>query len=70
MKSISQPRWKEPEYTRKQINEAGIIVRDSSIQGIKREEALKVLDNWRSAHAYPMHVFYINLTSKSSLPWS
>ena len=31
----------------------------------ERREALKVIDNWRAAHAYPLHVFYMNLRRKA-----
>lgn len=64
--SIQQPRWKIPEYTKRQINEAGNIVRAETSTSIQREQALKIIDNWRSAHAYPLHVFYINLRRKTS----
>lgn len=62
---IDQPRWKTPEYSKKQINEAGTVIRnfDSSTQVYA--DALKIVDNWRSAHAYPLHVFYMNLRGKA-----
>lgn len=62
---IDQPRWKTPEYSKKQINEAGTAIRnfDSSTQ--EYADALKIVDNWRSAHAYPLHVFYMNLRGKA-----
>lgn len=62
---IKQPRWKEPEYTKKQINNAGIIIRNEDSSFDEKEEALKILDNWRAAHAYPLHVFYMNLREKA-----
>lgn len=58
-------RWKMPEYTKKQINEAGIAIRNPSITGKEKRAALKIIDNWRAAHAYPLHVFYMNLRSKA-----
>lgn len=63
--SIQQPRWKSPEYTKRQINEAGSIARTESSTPVQRERALKIIDNWRSAHAYPLHVFFINLRGKA-----
>lgn len=62
---INQPRWKIPEYTKRQINDAGEIIRKDSISPQDRAMALKVIDNWRSAHAYPLHVFYMNLRRKA-----
>ena len=65
MEGIKQPRWKEPEYSRRQINNAGQTIRNpnSTVEDIC--EALKIIDNWRAAHAYPLHVFYINLRQKA-----
>lgn len=63
--NISQPRWKEPEYSKKQINQAGDIIRKGAASQIERAAALNVIDNWRSAHAYPLHVFYMNLRGKA-----
>ena len=65
MNILSQPRWKEPEFTKKQINEAGNIIRnpDSSFKDV--QAARVIIDNWRAAHAYPLHVFYMNLRGKA-----
>lgn len=65
--SIRQPRWKIPEYSKKQINDAGDIVRAETATSTQREQSLKIIDNWRAAHAYPLHVFYINLRGKAAL---
>lgn len=62
---IKQPRWKEPEYSKRQINWAGIVIRNNAASFEERAEALKIIDNWRSAHAYPLHVFYMNLRGKA-----
>lgn len=63
---ISQPRWKAPEYSKKDINRAGNIIRSVSASLNERKAALKVVDNWRAAHAYPLHVFYMNLRGKAN----
>lgn len=63
--NIYQPRWKEPEYNKKQINEAGNVMRNGAASEQNRKDALKVIDNWRAAHAYPLHVFYMNLRGKA-----
>lgn len=63
--NIKQPRWKTPEFTRGQINKAGDVIRNDTATIEERTEALKIIDNWRSAHAYPLHVFYINLRRKT-----
>ena len=59
------PRWKVPEYTKRQINDAGDIIRDLYAPEDSKKDALNVIDNWRAAHAYPMHVFYMNLRRKA-----
>lgn len=53
--------WKKPEYSKKQINDAGKIIIDPNATEVQREHALEVIDNWRAAHAYPMHTLAINL---------
>lgn len=62
---ISQPKWKRPTYSKKQINKAGDAVRRESCSDSERAFALKVIDEWRASHAYPMHVFYINLRQRA-----
>jgi len=66
MEEISQPRWKEPEYSKKQINEAGNIIRKPDAASEEIQQARNIIDNWRAAHAYPLHVFYMNLRGKAS----
>ena len=63
---INQPKWKIPEYSKREINEAGATIRKASVSEKERTAALKIVDNWRSAHAYPLHVFYMNLRGKAS----
>ncbi len=53
--------WKKPEYTKREINEAGKKIIDPNITTEELGRALSVIDNWRAAHAYPMHTFAINL---------
>lgn len=64
---INQPRWKTPKYTKKQINQAGNIIRSDNdvVSPQDKANALDVIDNWRAAHAYPLHVFYMNLRGKA-----
>ena len=57
----SQNKWELPPFTRKEIENASktIITPYQSI--IDKEHALKVLNNWRSSHAYPLQVITSNL---------
>ena len=43
------------------------MIRNAASSQEERTEALKIIDNWRSAHAYPLHVFYMNLRGKAKL---
>ncbi len=65
MNILSQPRWKEPEYTKRQINDAGNIVRNPNASALEIQNARVIIDNWRASHAYPLHVFYMNLRGKA-----
>lgn len=57
----NQTRWKTPEYSKKQINKAGAILRNRLATPEDRAAALRIVDNWRASHAYPLHAFYMNL---------
>ena len=57
---IKQPKWKVPEYTKKEINNAGEAIRNP-VSPDEYAAAIDVINNWRASHAYPLHVFYMNL---------
>lgn len=61
MSEIKRPRWKEVKYSRNEVNKAGDIVRKDNPTQEEMDFALQVIDNWRVAHAYPLHVFYMYL---------
>lgn len=61
MPNIKHQRWKTVEYTRRQINDAGNTIRKINATEEELEFATKVIDNWRAAHAYPLHVIYMHL---------
>lgn len=63
---IQQPRWKVAEYSRSQIIKAGKVVRKEGSTPEQIAEATRVIDNWRAAHAYPLHVIYIHLRRMAS----
>ena len=57
--------WKTPEKNSKDVNVAGKILRtNKDTQSQEYKEALRVVDNWRAAHAYPLHVFYMHFKNK------
>lgn len=57
--------WAVPEYSKRQINNAGKTIANPNASTEERDEALKILNNWRAAHAYPLQVIYNNLRKKN-----
>ena len=53
--------WKTVEYKKGQINQAGEKIILDKITKEEKNECLKVINNWRVAHAFPMNTFTINL---------
>jgi ppGpp synthetase/RelA/SpoT-type nucleotidyltranferase len=54
--------WKEVEYSRSQIINAGKIIKgEGAVDSDEMRESLHIIDNWRAAHAYPLHVIYVHL---------
>ena len=58
---VIQPKWKTVEYTRSQIINAGKTIRQESSSEEDIKQATNIIDNWRAAHAFPLHVIYIHL---------
>ena len=56
-----QPKWKTVEYSRNQIIKAGKIIKKDNILPQEINKATDIIDNWRAAHAFPMHVIYMHL---------
>ena len=63
----NNPNWEIPKYSKKQVDKAGKVIatlitdRNSGILLKEYEEAIEVLNNWRSSHAYPLEVIANNL---------
>ena len=58
---IEQPRWKTVDYSHGQIIRAGKTIRKKDASKEEISDAINIIDNWRAAHAFPLHVFYIHL---------
>ena len=54
-------RWKKVEYSRNQIIKAVKTIRKDESTNDEIVAATKIIDNWRAAHAYPLHVIYMHL---------
>lgn len=62
MSDIKQQKWKTVEYSRSKIIKSGKIIKKINIVSSEQvDEAIKVIDNWRAAHAFPLHVIYMHL---------
>ena len=48
--------WKKLEYSKNKVDKAGqkVVIANCSVDEFK--EALSVVDNWRAAHGYPLHI--------------
>ena len=57
----NQPKWKIVEYSRSQIIKAGKTIKKEDAPEREAAQATKIIDNWRAAHAFPMHVIYMHL---------
>lgn len=58
---ISHTEWARPKYSKSQINKAGQIIANPNSSKEERNNALEILNNWRAAHAYPLHVINAGL---------
>lgn len=53
--------WDVPKYSKKEIERAGQVIIKSNASTEEMAKAIAVLNNWRSAHAYPLQVIASNL---------
>ncbi len=58
--------WHKPEFTKKQINDAGKKIIEENIPVEEKKKYLEVVDNWRACHAFPTNTFAIRLKRKTS----
>lgn len=64
MTDISKEKWEIPKYSGTQINKAGrVFIYPNSSQEERR--SMDIINNWRAAHAYPLHVICSNLRNKN-----
>lgn len=61
MGTIKQPKWKTVEYSRSQIIKAGKTIKKENVPDDEMKSAIAIVDNWRAAHAFPLHVIYMHL---------
>jgi ppGpp synthetase/RelA/SpoT-type nucleotidyltranferase len=56
--------WATPDYPRNQVDKAGFALIDPNADYQAYVDALQVINNWRSAHSYPLLNFRVNLARK------
>jgi ppGpp synthetase/RelA/SpoT-type nucleotidyltranferase len=56
--------WTKPIYGKAQVDRAGHILTNGFTEE-EKEEALTILNNWRSSHGYPMNTFQARLRQTS-----
>lgn len=61
MNNISKEKWETPKYTGSQINKAGRIFISQNSTNEEKNVALKVINNWRASHAYPLQIICSHL---------
>lgn len=66
MANLQHQKWKLVEYSRSKIIKSGKIIRNCEYSSEQVEEAIAVIDNWRAAHAFPLHVIYMHLRRMAS----
>lgn len=58
--------WTTRQYSKGEINRAGNALITLPLGNPVRDNALNVIDNWRSCHAYPLQVIKMNLLQKAT----
>ncbi len=56
--------WVTPQYSKTKVTKAGAALFDENATDEEFEEALLILNNWRSSHSYPVNTFQASLRSK------
>jgi ppGpp synthetase/RelA/SpoT-type nucleotidyltranferase len=49
--------WTEIKYSKSQVDKAGMILISENSSTENVIEAVEILNNWRSAHSFPLHIF-------------
>jgi hypothetical protein len=61
---VSRMTWVEPHHSREQVRKAGRAFIDSATSPTDRELARAVINNWRSAHGFPLNSVQMVLRNK------
>ncbi len=58
---MNRARWKTVEFSRNQIIKAGKTIKQKNATNYDKEQAIRIIDNWRAAHAFPLNTIYMHL---------
>lgn len=61
---IAAMAWATPKYRRDEVDDAGKRLIDPATSMDEKNEALGVVNNWRSSHAFPLNTFQMGLRRK------
>ncbi len=61
MINYQKEKWESPQYSNNKIKKAGQIIINDNSSNEDKKEAMIILNNWRSSHAYPLQVIASNL---------
>lgn len=53
--------WAVPLYSKSQVDAAGASLVDPDVSSERLDEALDIVNNWRSSHSFPLNTFQVGL---------
>ena len=62
---LTEMAWAEPQYSRAEVDAAGATLIDDAAPRDAYENALTVINNWRSSHAFPLNTFQVYLRNRA-----
>ena len=54
-------RYEEVAYSRNQIKKAGKAIINPNATFLEKQNALEIINNWRSAHSFPLQILYVHI---------
>ncbi|GAA4751730.1 RelA/SpoT domain-containing protein [Amnibacterium soli] len=58
--------WTRPIHTKGEIQRAGLVLADASAVDADRKAAIAIVNNWRSAHGFPLNTLTVNLRKRAT----
>lgn len=67
---VDNMEWTKPQYGRDVVDAAGKTLIKSNVDMVELVRAVEVINNWRSAHCFPLNTFQIGLRKKAKSVYS